>query len=92
METITDRQNWHLGGALRATSGRFTSSGTEVDVPTGLNNVLWASLQGVDTSDNQVQLARNSATSTDNAGDSPGVAHFEGVTASQIYEFTAEGL
>jgi len=91
VETVTDIKNVMLGN-WRGTSGRFTSSGTEVDVPTGLRKIIWFSLQGIQTQDNQCQVARNTLTTTDMAGDAPGVAHCEAVGTSTTYEFRAEGL
>jgi hypothetical protein len=90
VETVTDIKNVMLGN-WRGTSGRFTSSGTTVDVPTGLRKIIWFSVQGVDTEDNQVRVARNSLTTTD-MGTTPGVAHCTNIASGSIYEFRAEGF
>lgn len=90
METVTDQEH-RVYGNVRVTRGRFTASGTEVDVPTGLTKVLWFTLQGVSTNNNSVQVARNSLTTTD-MGVTPGVCHCESVGSGAVYEFLAEGL
>jgi len=89
-ETITEFQRRNIG-SMRQTRGRFTSSGTEVDVVTGLTRVVFAALQGVDTVDNQVSIARNSSTTTDESRNAMGQIHCESVDASNIYQFIAEG-
>lgn len=91
--TLTEFRRYRIGNR-KGVRGRFTAGGTGTDdIVTGLKRVEWASLQGVQTSDNQVQIARNTLTTTDMAGDAPGTIHCTGVAASATtYMFVAEGV
>lgn len=91
METLTEFGYRSLGNR-KSTYGKFTSSGTAVDVPTGLSRIDFISFQGITTQDNQVQVARDTTTTTDKAGDHPGIAHATAITSGAGYMFAAEGV
>ena len=90
-ETLTRFTQRSLGNQ-RSTWGRFTSSGTEVDIITGLKRVVWCAVQGIQTPDNNVSVARNSSTTTDNSMNAMGQVHCELIASGTTYMFVAEGF
>jgi hypothetical protein len=87
-ETVSWKRN-RIGRGVHMV-GTFISSGTTVDINTGMRRVRWATLQGQTTDNNECGLSRNAVANTD-GGTAYGTLHFENVTAARVYNVIVMG-
>ena len=80
-------------GSQRGIIGRILTdpSLTEDDIPTGLKRVDYCAIAGMDTTDQNIQITRNSNSTTDNDATSPGNVHVKSIQNGASFNFIAIG-